>query len=91
MYSKKPDENSDGYIEAGYGSYNAVTVRGASNFTLVPEHLFMRISGVSRARDGYITRLDYVCSHRGTTDAVLAPVVARAAVMAAKPLLRAGP
>jgi iron complex outermembrane receptor protein len=76
MYSKKPDENSDGYIEAGYGSYNAVTVRGASNFTLVPEHLFMRISGVSRARDGYITRLDYVCSHRATTDAAQAAVIA---------------
>ena len=76
MYSKKPDENSDGYIEAGYGTYDAVTVRGASNFTLVPDQLFMRIAGVSRARDGYITRLDYVCTHRGTTDAVLAPVVA---------------
>ena len=76
MYSKKPDENSDGYIEAGYGTYDAVTVRGASNFTLVPDTLFMRIAGVSRARDGYVTRLDYVCTHRGTTDAVLAPVVA---------------
>jgi iron complex outermembrane receptor protein len=66
LYSKKPTAENDGYIEAGYGSYNAVTVRGASNFTLIPDRLFARVSGVSRARDGYIRRFDYGCTHPGS-------------------------
>jgi iron complex outermembrane receptor protein len=66
LYTKQPTIANDGYIEAGYGSYNAVTVRGASNFTLIPDRLFARVSGVSRARDGYITRYDYGCTHPGS-------------------------
>ena len=66
MYSKKPSAENDGYVAVEYGSYNAVTVRGATNFTLIPDQLYARISGVSRSRDGYITRLDYACEHPGT-------------------------
>lgn len=44
---------------------NSVDVRGASNITLMNDRLFARVAGVSRARDGYITRLDYGCSHPG--------------------------
>jgi iron complex outermembrane receptor protein len=66
LYSKKPGPENDGYVEAGYGSYSAVTARGASNFTLIPDRLYARVSGVSRSRDGYITRLDYGCTHPGS-------------------------
>jgi len=66
LYSKKPGPENDGYVEAGYGSYNAVTARGASNFTLIPDRLYARVAGVSRSRDGYITRLDYGCTHPGS-------------------------
>ena len=73
LYTRKPTVENDGYVEAGYGSYNAVTVRGASNFTLVPERLFARVSGVSRSRDGYITRYDYGCTHPGSALAAAFP------------------
>lgn len=73
LYTKKPTVEHDGYVEAGYGSYNAVTVRGASNFTLIPDRLFARLSGVSRSRDGYITRYDYGCTHPGTVLAAAFP------------------
>ena len=66
LYSKKPGAESDGYAEAGYGTDNAISVRAGSNFTLIPGELYARLAGVSRARDGYITRLDYGCSHPGS-------------------------
>lgn len=66
LYSKKPGPDNDGYAEAGFGTYNAISIRAASNFTLIPDKLYARIAGVSRARDGYVTRLDYGCTHPGS-------------------------
>ena len=67
LYSKKPDDDTDGYVEAGYGSFNRVNVRAAGNFTLVPDKLFVRVSGTSKSADGYMTRLDYGCVHPGSS------------------------
>ena len=47
LYSKKPDGNGGGYVQATYGSYNRVELRGAANFTVVPDQLFARISGTA--------------------------------------------
>ena len=66
LYSKKPDGSGGGYLQATYGSYNRVELRGAANFTIVPEQLFARISGTAVHKDGYITRYDYACTHPGT-------------------------
>ena len=67
LYSKKPDGNGGGYLQATYGSYNRVELRGAANFTIVPEQLFARVSGTAVHKDGYVTRYDYACTHPGTT------------------------
>ena len=61
LYSKKPSEDTDGYAEAGYGSFNRVNLRAGGNFTLVPNTLYVRISGTSKYANGYMTRLDYGC------------------------------
>ena len=66
LYSKKPDGSGGGYIQATYGSYNRVELRGAANFTIVPNQLFARISGTAVHKDGYVTRYDYACTHQGT-------------------------
>ncbi|MCW3848599.1 TonB-dependent receptor [Sphingomonas sp. LB-2] len=67
LYSKKPDGSNDGYLSATYGSYNRVEIRGATNITLVPEQLFVRLSAAGVHKDGYVTRLDYACTHPGST------------------------
>src|SRR3954467_631729 len=67
LFSKKPDGNTDGYAEAGYGSYNRVNLRAGGNFTLVPDQLYVRISGVSKSANGYMTRLDYGCVNSGSS------------------------
>ncbi len=66
MYSKKPTGSGGGYIEGTYGGLNRVDVRGAADFAIVPDKLFIRISGASRHHEGYVTRYDYACTHPGS-------------------------
>jgi iron complex outermembrane receptor protein len=67
LYSKKPSADTDGYAEAGYGSFNRVNLRAGANFTLVPDKLYVRVSGTSKSADGYMTRLDYGCVNPGSS------------------------
>lgn len=67
LYSKKPDDSNSGFVDVTYGSFNEVQIKGAANFSLVPGHLYARVSGAALNRDGYITRYDYACTHPGTT------------------------
>ncbi len=67
LFSKKPDDNTDGYAEAGYGSFNRINARAGGNFTLIPDQLYVRITGVSKSADGYMTRLDYGCVNPGSS------------------------
>ncbi len=62
LYSKKPS-GSGGYIEATVGNFDRYEFKGSADFALVPDTLFARISGIYRQRDGYVTRLDYACTH----------------------------
>ena len=65
LYSKKPTGDGSGYVEATYGSYQRMELRGAADFALT-SNLFARLSGAATQRDGYITRYDYACTHPGT-------------------------
>ena len=58
LFSSKPDGSGRGSIQATYGSFNRVDVRGFADFA-VTDNLFARIAGVSKNRDGYVTLLDY--------------------------------
>ena len=48
LFSKKPSEQTDGYVEATYGKFNRVKMRAGGNFTIVPDTLYARVSGVSK-------------------------------------------
>jgi iron complex outermembrane receptor protein len=63
LVSKKPTGQGGGFVEGTFGSLNRKDLRAAAEFTLVPDQLFVRLSGVSRHHDGYVTRLDYACVH----------------------------
>ena len=63
LYSKKPDGNDGGFVEGTLGSLHRTDVRASADFTVIPDQLFVRIAGVSRHHDGYVTRLDYACVH----------------------------
>lgn len=61
LFTKKPTEETEGYVDATYGDFNLVKIRAAGNFTLLPEKLYARVSGISAQQDGYMKRLDYFC------------------------------
>jgi iron complex outermembrane receptor protein len=61
LYSEKPNAEPNAYFEAGYGSFNRVNLRAATNLTIVPDKLFVRLSASGRRADGYFDVLDYGC------------------------------
>ncbi len=63
LFSQKPMGNDSGYLEVGYGSNNRFDFRGAYDFALVPDSLFMRVSGGMRSDNGYVDRLDFACAN----------------------------
>jgi iron complex outermembrane receptor protein len=63
LFSKKPSDQTDGYVSATYGKFNRIDIRAGGNFTLVPDTLYARVSGASKHVDGYMDRLDYSCVH----------------------------
>jgi iron complex outermembrane recepter protein len=72
LFSKKPSDQTDGYVEGTYGDFNRIEVRAGGNFTLVPDTLYARISGASKQVDGFMKRLDYACANPGSGAAVTA-------------------
>jgi iron complex outermembrane recepter protein len=63
LYSQKATGGNDGYVEATYGDYNRVDVRASGDFSLIPDTVFLRLSGVARRTDGYVQLYDYACTH----------------------------
>jgi len=61
LYSRVPDDIPGGMLETTIGSYNRRDLRAMGNFILAEDRLFLRLSGVSKKRDGYLTRYSYGC------------------------------
>lgn len=61
MVSKKPQGDNSGFIEATYGKFNRIDVRGSFDVSIIPDKLFARISASTKNRDGYFKILDYEC------------------------------
>ncbi|MCJ2181800.1 TonB-dependent receptor [Novosphingobium sp. 1949] len=60
LFSKKPDGNGGGFLEASTGSYGRLDFKGSADFTIA-DGLYARVSGMSKHTDGYMTLLDYGC------------------------------
>lgn len=61
MYSRMPNGDSSGYVEATYGSRERVGLRAAADFALT-DNLFARVSGVMKKQQGYVDQIDYGCA-----------------------------
>ena len=73
LYSQQPTGEGDGYLEATLGQRNQRGLRAAADFTLIPDQLFVRISGVKKSIDGYVDRLDYKCLNPSANVPTIAP------------------
>jgi len=61
LYSRVPDDIPGGMLETTIGAYHRRDLRVMGNIILLPDTLFLRLSGVSKQRDGYLTRYEYGC------------------------------
>lgn len=66
LYGVKPKGDNSGSFEATYGSFHRIDLRGHFDLKLT-DNLAMRVSGVSKNRDGYVKILDYARTHPGST------------------------
>jgi iron complex outermembrane receptor protein len=63
IFTKKPTGDDTGYLEAGFGSFSRERFRGAYDFSLVPDKLFVRVSLGSNRSTGYMDVLDFACAN----------------------------
>lgn len=61
LFSKEPSGETEGYAELGVGSFNRRFLRAGANFALVPDKLFLRVTGLAEKQNGFVTRYDYQC------------------------------
>lgn len=78
LTSKRAQGDGSGFIEATYGRYERLDFRGAVDLPIIPDHLFMRVSAVSKQREGYQRQIDFACAFRGTGLAGTLPILAAA-------------
>jgi iron complex outermembrane recepter protein len=62
LFGAKPKGDDSGSLRISYGSFNELSVRGMADFG-VTDTLALRVSGMSRGRDGYVGMLDYGQTH----------------------------
>ena len=70
LYSRQPQGDDSGSVRLTYGSRNLLDMRAVGDFALIKDTLFLRVSGVSRKQDGYVTRRDYGCDFPGNASGV---------------------
>ena len=63
IVSKKPDGNDGGYVEATGGSLSRFDIKGAIDQTLVPDKLFLRLSGMHEQHDGWVKLENFACEN----------------------------
>ncbi|MFM1887621.1 MAG: Colicin receptor precursor [Pseudomonadota bacterium] len=61
LYSKAPQGDDSGSVQATYGSRKRMDLRASGDFA-ISDTLFARVSGVSKQQEGYIDRIDYGCA-----------------------------
>jgi iron complex outermembrane recepter protein len=62
LFGTKPKGDDSGSLRLSYGSLNELNVRGMADFRIT-DTVAMRVSGMTRSRDGYVGMLDYGQTH----------------------------
>jgi len=63
LVSRMPDGTGESFVDVSVGTDERLDLRGSTEFTLVPDRLFVRVAGSSKKQEGYMYRLDYGCMH----------------------------
>jgi iron complex outermembrane receptor protein len=65
LVTVKPKGEDTGYIEAETGSRGLIRMRAAYDVSLVPDRLFLRVSGYSANQNGLVKLYDFGCVNPG--------------------------
>ncbi|MXO73021.1 TonB-dependent receptor [Alteraurantiacibacter buctensis] len=61
--TREAQGDNTGYLEAGLGSFNRMTLRGAYDTSLVDDRVFLRVAGGFNNVDGYMDTIDFTCAN----------------------------
>lgn len=61
LITEQPNGSNSGYVDLETGSYDLVRLRAAYDMSLIPDKLFVRVSGYSSRHDGDVTLLNFAC------------------------------
>ena len=69
LISRPPSGDNTGNVQLTVGEFDRLDVRATGDFALT-ENIYVRLTGVSKRRDGYGRRLDFACEmvRRGTPE-----------------------
>jgi iron complex outermembrane receptor protein len=70
LVSEQPKGDNTGYAEVTVGDFKRREVKAGFDVAIVPDVLMLRVSGMSKTRDGYVNRVDYACAHPATAGSV---------------------
>lgn len=65
LFTQKPTDDNSGYLSATYGAFDDIEVKGATNLTVIPGHLYLRLSGMSKNQNGFVNIIDFACANPG--------------------------
>ena len=63
IWSKKPNGQDGGWIEATGGTLSRFDIKGMVDQTIIPDKLFVRLSGMHTQRDGWVTLDNFACEN----------------------------
>jgi iron complex outermembrane receptor protein len=63
VISKKPTGDGTGFGEVTLGDFRRREVRAGFDVPVIKDVMFLRVTGMSKSREGYVSRLDFACAH----------------------------
>jgi iron complex outermembrane receptor protein len=61
--STRPRGDDTGFVEASAGNFSRIQVKGAFDFSIIPDLASLRLSGGVNSYNGYVNVVDFVCAH----------------------------
>lgn len=78
LVSAKPNGDGSIHAELTTGSYHRLDMKAGFDVALIPDQLFLRASGFSKSRDGYVDRISFACARPAEAGKLTAPANADA-------------
>jgi iron complex outermembrane receptor protein len=61
--STRPRGDDTGFLEASAGNFSRIQVKGAFDFSIIPNLVALRFSGGVNSYNGYVNVIDFVCAN----------------------------